>query len=88
MNYALLSELRRTDLTLSERQVEVQDVIDDACGFERDRIVLLQPVKDRFYAGAPMQAVMEVDDYCPCDACGASYVYVPLAFGPVQEDAL
>jgi hypothetical protein len=79
----LTRALRRDDLTIhGSYNVDELDCVQDFDErFYQERVLLLHSD-----SSGDIQALEVVDDYCPCDECGVSYVYVPLAFGPVQED--
>lgn len=84
-----LSEFTRPDLTLRASDVDVLDVVEQPWkrgNYEQDEVYLVQQHKAGRYCGAPMQATRTTDDYCPCDECGVTHLFIPLAFGPVQED--
>jgi hypothetical protein len=79
-------DLTRPDLTLRADQVDVLDVVYEPYrygAYSEDQVYLVQPHRDGRYCGAPVQAVQTTDDYDP--EHGPTYLFVPLAFGPVRE---
>jgi hypothetical protein len=79
--------LYRPDLTLRASELDVLDVVEQPWKrgrYEQDEVYLVQPHRAGRYCGAPMQAVQTTDDYDP--EYGPSYLFIPLEFGPTQED--
>jgi hypothetical protein len=79
--------LRRDDLApLFGSDVDVLDVVDAPWGqrgmHDSDDVVLVCFLSD-LRAEFPFQAIQRVDDWDPDQ--GASYVYIPLDHGPVQQ---
>jgi len=76
-------QLRRDDLRLSARDIDILTTVEPAREYGHDQdVVLVSLQEDESIA---YQCIEEQADYW-ADR-GATYVYVPLAFGPVREVA-
>jgi len=85
--YEVSEDLTRPDLTLRADELDVLDVVYEPYRYGEyvdDVVYLVQPHRDGRYCGAAMQAVRITDDYDPYE--GATYLFLPLQFGPVRED--
>jgi hypothetical protein len=79
--YQITQQLRRHDLRLSASDIDVLTTIEPAREYGHDQdVVLVSLQADESIA---YQCIEEVADYW--EDLGAEYVYVPLAFGPIQE---
>ena len=82
--YELTRALRRDDLTLRRGQVDLILTVERGLERYHDADVVLVERTD-VDALVLEQALEELDDYTT--DLGPVYLYVPLAFGPVQESA-
>lgn len=82
--YQLTRVLRRDDLTLRRSQVDVLSLVEQGRERYHDADVVLVERTDVAELVVE-QAIEELDDYTT--DLGPVYLYVPLAFGPVQEGA-
>lgn len=85
--YQITEALRRDDLSMRSRELDVWSTIEETRDFGHEPSVLLVCNTVVSEDEAPQQCLEVYEGgYDPGDVRG--YVYVPLAFGPVQESAL
>jgi hypothetical protein len=81
--YEITQALRRDDQKLSACDIDILTTVEPSREYGHDQDVVLVSLQDD--ESIAYQCIEEVADFW-ADR-GAEYVYVPLAFGPIQEVA-